>query len=69
MRNLLKKNYILLRNILEVTHHLVDELILLTNNYKISNKAHQLLEKIIKRNWQIAINFENTFQMVSSTVL
>jgi hypothetical protein len=49
MRQMLKKNYIVLRNMLGETHSL-EANILLTYNYKTSRAAHQRLEIIMKRN-------------------
>ena len=48
MRQMLKKNYIVLRNMLGETHSL-EALILLIHNYKASRAAHQRLEMIIRR--------------------
>jgi hypothetical protein len=48
MRQMLKINYIVLRNMLVETHSL-EANILLTHNYKTSRAAHQRLEIIMKR--------------------
>ncbi len=48
MRQMLKKNYIVLRNMLDGTHSL-EANVLLTHNYKTSRAAHQRLEIIMKR--------------------
>jgi hypothetical protein len=48
MRQMLKKNYIVLRNMLDETHSLYAN-VLLTRNYKTSRAAHQRLEIIMKR--------------------
>jgi hypothetical protein len=48
MRQMLKKNYIVLRNMLDETHSL-EANVLLTHNYKTSRAAHQRLEIIMKR--------------------
>ena len=45
---MLKKNYIVLRNMLDETHSL-EANVLLTHNYKTSRAAHQRLEIIMKR--------------------
>jgi len=48
MRQMLKKNYIVLRNMLDETHSL-EANVLLTYNYKTSRAAHKRLKKIMKR--------------------
>ena len=48
MRQMLKKNYIVLRNMLDETHSL-EANVLLTYNYKTSRVAHRRLEIIMKR--------------------
>ena len=48
MRQMLKKNYIVLRNMLDETHSL-EANVLLTYNYKTSRAAHQRLDIIMKR--------------------
>ena len=48
MRQILKKNYIVLRNMLDETHSL-EANVLLTHNCKTSRAAHQRLEIIMKR--------------------
>ena len=45
---MLKKNYIVLRNMLDETHSF-ERILLLTHNYKTSRTAHERLEKIMKR--------------------
>jgi hypothetical protein len=49
MRQMLKKNYIVLRNILDESHWSLEANVLLTHNYKTSRAAHQRLEIIMKR--------------------
>ncbi len=49
MRQMLKKNYIVLRNMLYESHWSLEANILLTHNYKTSRAAHQRLEMIMKR--------------------
>ena len=49
MRNLVMKNYIQIRNMLWNTHNFFGASLLPTFNYKTSQAAHQLLEKILKR--------------------
>jgi hypothetical protein len=53
MRNLLKKNFTVIRNMLKETH-MFEAILRLTFNYKTSRAGHQLLEKIIKRNCEKA---------------
>ena len=48
MRQMVIKNYIVLRNMLDETHSL-EAIVLLTHNYKTSRAAHQRLEIIMKR--------------------
>jgi hypothetical protein len=48
MREILKKNYIVIRNMLDETHSL-EANVLLTHNYKTSRAAHQRLDIIMKR--------------------
>jgi hypothetical protein len=52
MRQLLKKNYIVLRNTLDDSHWSLEANIFLTRNYKTSRAAHQRLEKILKREYE-----------------
>jgi hypothetical protein len=49
MRQMLKKNYIVLRNMLYDSHSSLEANVLLTHNYKTSRAAHQRLEIIMKR--------------------
>ena len=49
MRQMLKKNYIVLRNMLDESHLSLEANVLLTHNYKTSRAAHQRLEIIMKR--------------------
>ena len=49
MRQMLKKNYIVVRNMLYESHWLLEANILLTYNYKTSRAAHHHLEMIMKR--------------------
>ena len=46
---MLKKNYIVLRNMLYDSHSSLEANVLLTHNYKTSRAAHQRLEIIMKR--------------------
>ena len=47
---MLKKNYIVLRNMLDESHLSLEANVLLTHNYKTSRAARQRLEIIMKRN-------------------
>ena len=49
MRQMLKKNYIVLRNMLDDSHWSLEANVLLTHNYKTSRAAHQRLAIIMKR--------------------
>ena len=49
MRQMLKKNYIVLRNMLYESHWSLEANVLLTYNYKTSRAAHQRLDIILKR--------------------
>jgi hypothetical protein len=46
---MLKKNYIVIRNMLNDSHPSFEAILLLTHNYKTSRAAHQRLEIIMKR--------------------
>jgi hypothetical protein len=49
MRDLVKKNYILIMNMLWKTHKFFEASLLATHNYKTSQAAHHLLEKRMMR--------------------
>jgi hypothetical protein len=49
MRQLIKKNYITLRDTLYESHFSLEASILLTHNFKSARAAHWRLEKIMKR--------------------
>ena len=68
MRQLLKKNYIVLKNVVYDTHSL-EAIILLTHNYKTSRAAHQRLMKIMNRKCERARMVEYSLQILPNTVL
>ena len=68
MRQLLKKNYIELKNMLYDSHSL-EAIILLTHNYKTSRAAHYRLEKIMNRECERAIKIDYGLKMLPDTVL
>jgi hypothetical protein len=68
MRQMLKKNYIVLRNMLDETHSL-EANILLTHNYKTSRAAHQRLEIIMKRECEQVMKIDYGLQMLPDTIL
>ena len=49
MRHMLKKNYIVFRNMIDDSRWSLETNIFLTRNYKTSKAAHQRLEIIMKR--------------------
>jgi hypothetical protein len=69
MRELLIKNFALIKNILYETHCSLDEIVLLTYNYKTSKAAHQLLERIMKRESEKALKIDYGLKMLPDTVL
>ena len=68
MRQMLKKNYIVLRNMLGETHSL-EANVLLTYNYKTSKAAHQRLEIIMKRKCEKMMKIDYGLQILPNTVL
>ena len=68
MRQMLKKNYIVLRNMLDETHSL-EANVLLTHNYKTSRAAHQRIEIIMKREWERLMKIDYGLQMLADTIL
>ena len=54
MRNMLKKNYFLIKNMLNDSHCSFEAILKLTYNYKTSRAAHQRLEKILIREYEKA---------------
>jgi hypothetical protein len=69
MRNLLKKNYIVIRNMLYETHFSLEANIKLTQNYKTSRAAHQRLDYIVKRECDKAMKIDYGLQILPDTVL
>jgi hypothetical protein len=69
MRELLIKNYTAIKNILYETHCSLDEMVLLTHNFKTSKAAHQRLEGIFKRECEKALKIDYGLQMLPDTVL
>ena len=51
------------------THDMLEAMIHLTKNYKTSKGAHQLLEKIIKRNCKKVMQIDYGLQILPDTVL
>jgi hypothetical protein len=68
MRQMLKKNYKMLRNMLDETHSL-EANVLLTHNYKTSRAAHERLEKIMKRECERVMKIDYGLQMLPDTIL
>jgi hypothetical protein len=68
MRQMLKKNYIVLKNMLYNTHSF-EAILLLTYNYKTSRAAHCRLEKIMKRECEKLLKIDYGLQMLPDTVL
>jgi len=58
MRQMLKKNCIVIRNMLYESHVSLEANILLTHNYKTSRAAHQRLEIIMKREFERVIKID-----------
>ena len=69
MRELLIKNYTAIKNILYETHCSLDEMVLLTHNFKTSKAVHQRLEGIMKRECEKALKIDYGLQMLPDTVL
>jgi hypothetical protein len=69
MRNLLKKNYILIRNMIWENHNLFEHYLLLTHNCKTSHVAHEVLEKRIMRLCEKAMTPDYGLQILPDTVL
>ena len=69
MRHMLKKNYIVLRNMLDESHWSVEANVLLTHNYKTSRAAHQRIEIIMKREWERLMKIDYGLQMLADTIL
>jgi hypothetical protein len=69
MRQMLKKNYIVLRNMLDESHLSLEANVLLTHNYKTSRAAHQRLEIIMKRECERMMKIDYGLQMLPDTIL
>ena len=67
MRNLVKKNYILIREMVWKTHEFFGASLLPTFNYKTSQAAHQLLEKILKRKCEELMIIDYGLQILPGT--
>jgi hypothetical protein len=68
MRQMLSKNFFVLRNMLSETH-LFYELLLLTRDYKTSRAAHERLEDIMKRECEKMMIIDHGLQILPDTVL
>ena len=55
---MLKKNYIVIKNMLYYTHCEFQALIQLTHNYKTSRAAHRRLEIIMKRECERVVKID-----------
>ncbi len=66
---MLKKNYIVLKNMLYESHSSLEANILLTHNYKTSKAAHQRLEIIMKRECESMKKIDYGLQMLPDTIL
>jgi hypothetical protein len=69
MRQMLKKNYIVLRNMLYESHWSLEANVLLTHNYKTSRAAHHRLEMIMKRECERVMTIDYGLQMLPDTIL
>jgi hypothetical protein len=69
MRQMLKKNYIVLRNMLYESHLSLEANVLLTYNYKTSRVAHQRLEIIINRECESMKKIDYGLQLLPDTIL
>jgi hypothetical protein len=69
MRHMLKKNYKVLRNILDESHWSLEANVLLTHYYKTSRAAHQRIEIIMKRECERLIKIDYGLQMLPDTIL
>jgi len=68
MRQMLLKNFFVLRNMLYGTHTFEGNL-LLTHDYKKSRAAHERLEKIMKRECEKMMIIDYSLQILPDTVL
>ena len=69
MRQLLKKNYIALMNMISDTHFSIDDYLSLTYDYKISRFAHKRLDYIMKKECEKVMKISYGLQMLPDTVL
>ena len=69
LRSLVKKNYILIRNMVWMTHEFFGASLLPTHDYKTSQAAHQLLEKILKRKCEEIKKIDYGLQILPETDL
>ena len=69
MRQMLKKNYIVLRNMLYESHLSLEVNVLLTYNYKTSRVAHQRLEIIMNRECESMKKIDYGLQLLPDTIL
>ena len=69
MRDLLFKNYKVLKNMLWQTHEMFESTVLLTKNYKTSQFAYDLLEKIIKRKCEKEYMLDHGLKLLPNTRL
>jgi hypothetical protein len=69
MRQLVAKNYIVLKNLLYDSHSSLEENILLIRNYKTSTAAHKRLEKIIKRRCERVMKIDYGLKVLPDTIL
>jgi hypothetical protein len=67
MRDLVKKNYILIMNMLWETHKFFEASLLATHNCKTSQAAHQLLEKRMMRKCEEAKTIDYGLQIIPGT--
>ena len=69
MRGLVKKNYIIMRNILWKTHEFFGASLLAIRNYQTSQGAHRLLEKNLERKCEELTTFDYGLEILPETVL
>ena len=69
MRQMLQKNYIVIRNMLNDSHPSFGTLLLQTHDYKTSRAAHQRLEIIMKRECERILKIEYGLQILPDTIL
>jgi hypothetical protein len=69
MRQMIYKNYTVVKNMLHDSHFSLEANILLTYNFKTSRAAHQRLEKILKRECERMLIIDYGLQMLPDTTL